>query len=180
MEWGILFFLVEANLSLCAARLALRVSHLHDERGDKNGRVDLANFLNACGAKVRGAGTQTIEIEGVERLSGCRWHVVPDRIEIGTYAIAEGHEAIQVGSAHAMRPADFVYPGYREHGVQIAQGMPYDTILAYWRGLPNATWDPSTMNQMVITVPIGTSPAHHAARRWAPGLVRLHWVVPAC
>lgn len=50
--------------------------------------VDLANFLNACGAKVRGAGTQTIEIEGVERLSGCRWHVVPDRIETGTYLVA--------------------------------------------------------------------------------------------
>ncbi|XP_076037911.1 LOW QUALITY PROTEIN: UDP-N-acetylglucosamine 1-carboxyvinyltransferase-like [Oratosquilla oratoria] len=50
--------------------------------------VDLANFLNACGAKVRGAGTQTIEIEGVERLSGCRWHVVPDRIETGTYLMA--------------------------------------------------------------------------------------------
>ncbi len=50
--------------------------------------VDLANFLNACGAKIRGAGTQTIEIEGVERLSGCRWHVVPDRIETGTYLVA--------------------------------------------------------------------------------------------
>lgn len=50
--------------------------------------VDLANFLNACGARIRGAGTQTIEIEGVERLSGCRWHVVPDRIETGTYLVA--------------------------------------------------------------------------------------------
>ncbi len=50
--------------------------------------VDLANFLNACGAKVRGAGTQTIEIEGVERLSGCEWSVVPDRIETGTYLVA--------------------------------------------------------------------------------------------
>lgn len=50
--------------------------------------VDLANFLNACGAKIRGAGTQTIEIEGVERLSGCEWHVVPDRIETGTYLVA--------------------------------------------------------------------------------------------
>lgn len=75
---------------------------------------------------------------------------------IGTYAIAEGHEAIQVGSAHALREQDFVYPGYREHGVQIARGMPYDTILSYWRGLPNVTWDPSELNQMVVTVPIGS------------------------
>lgn len=50
--------------------------------------VDLANFLNACGAKIRGAGTQTIEIIGVERLTGCNWHVVPDRIETGTYLVA--------------------------------------------------------------------------------------------
>lgn len=50
--------------------------------------VDLANFLNACGAKIRGAGTQTIEIIGVERLAGCSWHVVPDRIETGTYLVA--------------------------------------------------------------------------------------------
>jgi len=50
--------------------------------------VDLANFLNACGAKIRGAGTQTMEIEGVESLSGCDWHVVPDRIETGTFLVA--------------------------------------------------------------------------------------------
>ena len=42
---------------------------------------------------------------------------------IGTYAIAEGHEAIQIGSAHALREQDFVYPGYREHGVQIADAL---------------------------------------------------------
>lgn len=79
---------------------------------------------------------------------------------LGTYAIAEGHEAIQVGSAYALRDQDFVYPGYREHGVQIARGMPYETILAYWRGLPNSTWNPPEMNQMVITVPIGSHLPH--------------------
>ena len=90
---------------------------------------------------------------------------------IGTYAIAEGHEAIQVGSAHAMRPDDFVYPGYREHGVQIAQGIPYDTILSYWRGLPNATWDPPTMKQMVITVPIGSHLPHAVGHAYAERLM---------
>jgi pyruvate dehydrogenase E1 component alpha subunit len=49
---------------------------------------------------------------------------------LGTYAIAEGHEAIQVGSAYALRDQDFIYPGYREHGVHIARGMPYETILS--------------------------------------------------
>lgn len=50
--------------------------------------VDLANFLNAMGAKVRGAGTGIVRIEGVEKLSGARHTVIPDRVEAGTYMIA--------------------------------------------------------------------------------------------
>ncbi|RED57667.1 UDP-N-acetylglucosamine 1-carboxyvinyltransferase [Cohnella lupini] len=50
--------------------------------------VDLANFLNAMGAKVRGAGTGVIRIEGVEKLRGTEHHVIPDRVEAGTYMIA--------------------------------------------------------------------------------------------
>ncbi|NPV91932.1 MAG: UDP-N-acetylglucosamine 1-carboxyvinyltransferase [Firmicutes bacterium] len=50
--------------------------------------VDLANFLNAMGAKVRGAGTDIIRIEGVPILKGVRYGVIPDRIEAGTYMTA--------------------------------------------------------------------------------------------
>jgi UDP-N-acetylglucosamine 1-carboxyvinyltransferase len=50
--------------------------------------VDLADCLNAMGAKVEGAGEAEIRIEGVDRLSGADWAVTPDRIETGTYAIA--------------------------------------------------------------------------------------------
>ncbi|MBR7186615.1 MAG: UDP-N-acetylglucosamine 1-carboxyvinyltransferase [Clostridia bacterium] len=50
--------------------------------------VDLQNFLNAMGAKVRGAGTDVIEIEGVERLSGAEYLPMKDRIEAGSYLIA--------------------------------------------------------------------------------------------
>lgn len=49
---------------------------------------DLANFLNTLGAKVSGAGTSTITIEGVEKLGGGRYDVMPDRIETGTYLAA--------------------------------------------------------------------------------------------
>ena len=49
---------------------------------------DLANFLNALGAKVRGAGTSTIVIDGVDELGGGSYHVMPDRIETGTYLAA--------------------------------------------------------------------------------------------
>lgn len=50
--------------------------------------VDLANCLNQMGANISGAGTPTITIEGVERLNGIRYNVVPDRIETGTYLVA--------------------------------------------------------------------------------------------
>ncbi len=49
---------------------------------------ELAGLLNAMGAKIRGIGTQMLDIEGVERLHGARARVMPDRIEAGTYAVA--------------------------------------------------------------------------------------------
>lgn len=49
---------------------------------------DLALCLNAMGAKISGAGTDVIEIEGATSLSGATWSVIPDRIETGTYAVA--------------------------------------------------------------------------------------------
>jgi len=50
--------------------------------------VDLANFLNAMGAQISGAGTDTITIDGVKRLGGGSYAVMPDRIETGTYLVA--------------------------------------------------------------------------------------------
>lgn len=49
---------------------------------------DLANFLNTLGAKISGAGTSTIIIDGIDQLGGGRYHVMPDRIETGTYLAA--------------------------------------------------------------------------------------------
>ncbi len=50
--------------------------------------LDLANFLNAMGAQISGAGTDTIVIDGVESLHGTRYNVLPDRIETGTFLTA--------------------------------------------------------------------------------------------
>ncbi len=50
--------------------------------------VDLANCLIAMGARIQGAGTATITVEGVERLNGCAYNVLPDRIETGTFLVA--------------------------------------------------------------------------------------------
>lgn len=50
--------------------------------------IDLANFLNKMGAKIEGAGTNTITIDGVDKLGGCDYEILPDRIEAGTYLTA--------------------------------------------------------------------------------------------
>jgi UDP-N-acetylglucosamine 1-carboxyvinyltransferase len=85
--------------------------------------VDLANFLNTMGARIRGAGTDTLSIEGVERLSGTSYEVLPDRIEAGTYlvaaAITGGHVRLK-----NTRPdhLDAVLGKLREAGARIATG----------------------------------------------------------
>ena len=50
--------------------------------------VDLANYLNACGAHITGQGTPRVTINGVKELHGCQYTVIPDRIEAGTFMIA--------------------------------------------------------------------------------------------
>jgi UDP-N-acetylglucosamine 1-carboxyvinyltransferase len=85
--------------------------------------VDLANFLNAMGARVRGAGTDTISIEGVQRLAGTSYEVLPDRIETGTYlvagAITGGHVRLK-----NTRPdhLDAVLAKLREAGARVETG----------------------------------------------------------
>jgi len=85
--------------------------------------VDLANFLNALGAKVHGAGTHTIVIDGVERLQGTSYDVLPDRIESGTYlvagAITRGHVKIK-----GTRPEhlDAVLSKLQEAGARVQTG----------------------------------------------------------
>ncbi len=50
--------------------------------------VDMANFLNACGADITGAGTSMIRIRGIDKLHGCQYQIAPDMIEAGTYMTA--------------------------------------------------------------------------------------------
>ena len=59
--------------------------------------VDLANFLNMCGARITGAGTSVIKITGVEELHGCNYTILPDMIEAGTYMAAVAASGGRVG-----------------------------------------------------------------------------------
>jgi UDP-N-acetylglucosamine 1-carboxyvinyltransferase len=85
--------------------------------------VDLADCLNKMGAKITGAGTPTITIEGVDELKGTDYNVLPDRIETGTFMVAA---AITQGSIHIRdtRPEliDSVTQKLREAGAKIEVG----------------------------------------------------------
>ncbi|MDG6808106.1 UDP-N-acetylglucosamine 1-carboxyvinyltransferase [Glaesserella parasuis] len=82
--------------------------------------VDTAIFLNKMGAKITGAGTDTITIEGVERLGGCEHYIVPDRIETGTFlvaaAISGGRITCRGTKADTL---DAVIEKLREAGMQV-------------------------------------------------------------
>jgi UDP-N-acetylglucosamine 1-carboxyvinyltransferase len=75
------------HTAMMAATLA-RGSSVIENAAQEPEVVDLADCLNKMGARISGAGSSRIEIEGVSRLSGARHRVLPDRIETGTYAIA--------------------------------------------------------------------------------------------
>ncbi|GAB6041756.1 UDP-N-acetylglucosamine 1-carboxyvinyltransferase [Endothiovibrio diazotrophicus] len=85
--------------------------------------VDLANCLNAMGAQVRGAGSDTITIEGVEGLRGTRYEVLPDRIETGTFLVAAAMTGGRV-KVKDTRPEniDAVLAKLREAGAEITLG----------------------------------------------------------
>jgi UDP-N-acetylglucosamine 1-carboxyvinyltransferase len=85
--------------------------------------VDLANFLEAMGAKIRGAGTNAIIVEGVESLDGAEYSVLPDRIETGTYLVAGAMTRGRVRVTRA-RPGDLdaVIDKLTEAGAHITTG----------------------------------------------------------
>lgn len=85
--------------------------------------VDTAGFLNTLGAKISGMGTDRITIEGVERLGGGTWKVIPDRIETGTFLVAAAVSRGKVMCRNA-RPdtLDAVLAKLREAGADIEVG----------------------------------------------------------
>jgi pyruvate dehydrogenase E1 component alpha subunit len=89
---------------------------------------------------------------------------------IGTYAMFWGHEAMQAGSAHALRDEDWIFPSYRESAIGLLRGIPASTILNWWRGHPAGWWSPSEHNVASICVPVGTHVPHAAGLAWGKRL----------
>ena len=111
---------VGATLSIMmAATLAKGITTIENAAREPE-IVDTADFLNKMGAKITGAGTDHIVIEGVERLTGCEHSIVPDRIETGTFliagAISGGRVVCKNTKANTM---DAVIDKLREAGAEV-------------------------------------------------------------
>lgn len=79
---------VGATINLILASVKVKGTTIIDNAAREPHIVDLANFLNTCGANITGVGTDVIKIKGVKKLHGCTYAIIPDMIEAGTFMIA--------------------------------------------------------------------------------------------
>jgi UDP-N-acetylglucosamine 1-carboxyvinyltransferase len=109
---------------MMAAALAKGKTTIHNAACEPE-IVDLADLLNKMGARVKGAGSDTIEIEGVEHLSGAEHTIIPDRIETGTFIVAAAITRGEVEIANC-QPEHLraVIEQLREAGVEIEELNP--------------------------------------------------------
>jgi 2-oxoisovalerate dehydrogenase E1 component alpha subunit len=80
--------------------------------------------------------------------------------ELALWAPLLGQEAAQVGSAHALRPDDFVFPSYREHGVAYCRGVDPVAMLRLWRGAGLSGWDPAAHGIATPSIVVGSQTLH--------------------
>jgi 2-oxoisovalerate dehydrogenase E1 component alpha subunit len=90
--------------------------------------------------------------------------------ELGIWAQLLGQEAAQIGSGRALRPQDYVFPTYREHGVAYCRGVDPLRLLGLFRGVDQGSWDPHENNFGNYTIVIGAQTLH--ATGYAMGIQR--------
>jgi len=90
--------------------------------------------------------------------------------ELGIWAALLGQEAAQVGSGRAMRPLDFAFPTYREHGVAWCKGVDPLNLLGLFRGASQGGWDPQDKRFNLYTIVIGSQTLH--ATGYAMGILK--------
>jgi 2-oxoisovalerate dehydrogenase E1 component alpha subunit len=89
--------------------------------------------------------------------------------ELGMWLQCWGQEAAQVGSIHALDPADYVFPSYREHAAAMVRGVKPSELLSQWRGTTHAGWDPAAYQFHFYSLVLGTQTLH--ATGYAMGAV---------
>ena len=90
--------------------------------------------------------------------------------ELGIWAQLLGQEAAQIGAGRALRPQDYVFPTYREHGVAWCRGVDPLDLLGLFRGVDHGAWDPKDYNFGLYTIVIGAQALH--ATGYAMGIQR--------
>src|SRR3984957_19356962 len=80
--------------------------------------------------------------------------------ELALWAPLLGQEAAQVGSARALRPDDFAFTSYREHGVAYCRGVDPVMMLRLWRGAGLSGWDPTAHGIATPAIVVGSQPLH--------------------
>ncbi|WUN32544.1 pyruvate dehydrogenase (acetyl-transferring) E1 component subunit alpha [Kitasatospora sp. NBC_00315] len=90
--------------------------------------------------------------------------------ELGLWASLLGQEAAQVGSGRAMRPGDYAFPTYREHGVAWCRDVDPLNLLGMFRGVNHGGWDPNEKNFHLYTIVIGSQTLH--ATGYAMGITK--------
>ncbi|HGO5823815.1 TPA: UDP-N-acetylglucosamine 1-carboxyvinyltransferase [Mannheimia haemolytica] len=111
---------VGATLSVMMAGTLAKGTTIIENAAREPEIVDTADFLNAMGAKITGAGTDMITIEGVEHLGGCEHSVVPDRIETGTFLVAAAISGGRITCRNTKADTlDAVIEKLREAGMQV-------------------------------------------------------------
>ncbi len=132
---------------------------------------DLANFLNKMGAKITGAGTHTVEIEGVKELRGTEYSIIPDQLEVGTFAMAAAvtHGEVLIENIGPLKQLDSILAKMEEFGIDFAvQGnnllvkptkefKPVTIKTDTWPGFPSDLQAPFTV---LTTQAKGTSLIH--------------------
>ncbi|MQA78486.1 MAG: pyruvate dehydrogenase (acetyl-transferring) E1 component subunit alpha [Streptosporangiales bacterium] len=143
--------------------------------------TDCVQLLTPEGERLRPAGYEDIDFTADEVRDFYRDFVLVRRIdteatalqrqgELGIWASLLGQEAAQVGSARALRPNDFVFPTYREHGVAWCRGIDPIHLLGLFRGVDHGNWDPEEFNFGLYTIVIGAQCLH--ATGYAMGMMR--------
>ena len=159
------------------ARSTAPSTHEPPERDITDGGPDMVQFLAADGTRVEPSAASAPYLSFLddvddEAMRGMlRDLILVRRVdsegfalqrqgELGLWPSLLGQEAAQVGAGRAMRPQDYAFPGYREHGVAWCKGVPPENLLGLFRGVNHGGWDSNENNFHLYTIVIGNQMLH--------------------
>lgn len=120
---------VGATINIMLAAVKAKGQTIIENAAKEPEIIDVATLLSNMGAKIKGAGTDIIRIDGVEQLHGCLHTIIPDRIEAGTYAILAAAQGSEVTIDNVIpEHLESVLAKLREAGVEIEQNDEQITI----------------------------------------------------